>query len=257
MAVAHDIELIAGKTFTDILRWETAPIVRIPIVGITCPNGAALINASGHGLPNGWRVAVTNVKGMTEINAEDPQRIRDSEYHQATVVSADLIELNEVNAAGFKPWTSGGFVQYNTPVSLTGISARMAIKAVAGEYLLLRCSVAGTSGTTKPTGAGKDGATLTWVATTLPATKEWLPGTAYAVDDVIDAKALLFLTVGNGRIVIDTVAKTIKRTIAAADVAAATWKTGYYDLEAFSSDTVSVVTLLDFGKVTIGKENTK
>lgn len=257
MAVKDDIALIQGKTFTDLLRWETTPIVRIPIAGITTPNGAPRIaTLSAHGLVDGWRAAVTGVKGMSELNAADPNKIKDAEYHQATVIDATTIEFNDINASQFKAWVSGGFIQYNTPAPLTGIGARMAIKAVSGEYNLLRCKTAGTSGATKPAAAGTDG-TVVWEATTLPATKEWAAATAFSVGDVIDTKALMFLTVGNGRIVVDTTAKTIKRVISAADIAAISWKSAYYDLEAFSSDSVPVVTLLAYGRITVSKEETR
>ena len=257
MAVKDDISLIQGKTFTDLLRWETTPIVRVAIKAITTPNGAPRIETlTAHGLVDGWRCAVTGVRGMTELNAADPNKIKDAEYRQATVIDVNTIEFNDINASQFKAWVSGGFIQYNTPAPLTDVSARMAIKAVSGEYNLLRCTTAGTSGTTKPAAAGTDG-TVVWEATTLPATKEWAAATAFSVGDVVDTKALMFLTVGNGRIVVDTVAKTIKRVLSATDIAAITWKSAYYDLEAFSSDTVPVVTLLAYGKISVEKEQTR
>ena len=257
MAVEHDIALASGKTYTDILRWEVPPIVRVAIKGITTPNGCPRVETlSPHGLVDGWRCAVTGVKGMTELNAADPNRIKDGEYYQATRISDTIVELNEVNASEYKAWVSGGFIQYNTPANLTGVSARMSIKAVPGEYSLLRCKTAGTSGANKPSAAGTDG-TVIWEATTQPATKEWSAATAFSVGDVVDVKALLFLSVTNGRIAVDAAAKTIKRTIPASVIAAATWKTGYYDLEAYTSDSEPIVTLLDCGRITIKKEQTR
>lgn len=255
----EDIELIQGKTYSSILRWETDPIVRKAISGFTWPSGTARITAVGHGLVNGWRAAVTGLKAMPLLNALDPNDIKDKEYHQATKIDDDIIEFNDVNASEFKPWVSGGVLQYNTPVSLANISARMSIKAVKGEYNLLRCAAidTGIAGTTKPTGPGPDGGVLYWEETTLPATKEWIAGATYAVNDVIDTKALLFLTVGNGRIAVDNALKTITRTISASDIAALTWKNAFYDFEAFSSDATPVVALLAQGKVTVAKENTK
>ena len=55
-----------------------------------------------------------------------PPKAKD--YQQATVVSTDTIEINKINASGFAAYTSGGFVQYNSPVPLDGYTARMAIK---------------------------------------------------------------------------------------------------------------------------------
>lgn len=263
MANERDLKLILGKTFSDVIRWGlTAPVVRKPIVGtgVTWPNGTARIEATGHGLVNGWPVAVTGLKTMPALNALDPNKIRDSEYHPATVISPDIIELNDVNASEFKAWVSGGFIQYHTPVSLATMSARMSVKARQGESNLLRCSAitTGIAGATKPEAAGVDGG-VTWAATAPPlvATKEWVAGATFAVNDVIDTKSLLFLTVGNGRIAIDDALKTISRTIAASHIAGLSWKSGYYDIEAFTSDATPVVTLLEYGKITISTENTK
>lgn len=256
MAIKHDIALIQGKTFTDVVRWEVPPIVYKPITAIT-QTAPVRLTVNSHGVPNGWRCAITNVKGMTDINADsDPNSLCDSDYHQATVIDPNTIDINDINAAGFKTYISGGILQYNTPQTLTSYKARMSVKAVAGTYNLLRCSVGGTTGTTLPSAAGVDG-TVTWVATTLPATKEWTASTVYVANDVIDTKALMMLTTENGRIAIDTSYFTIKRTISATDIANATWKKGYYDLELVSPDGTPIVTLLDYGTITIAKEQTR
>ena len=259
MALKEDIELIQGKTYNSILRWETDPIVRKAITGsgITWPAGTARIEATGHGLVNGWRCALTGLKSLP-INALDPNDIKDKEYHQATVISSDIIEFNDVNASDFKVWTAGGFLQYNTPVNLSNISARMSIKAKLGEYNLLKCVsiTTGIAGDTKPEAAGTDGGVV-WEETTDVATKEWIAGATYAVNDVIDTKSLLFLTVGNGRIAVDNALKTITRTVSASDIAALTWKKAHYDFEAFTSDAIPVVTLLASGSITVTQEVTK
>lgn len=136
MADTKDLAITQGKTFSLVLRWESEPIVRKAISAITAPNGAARIVVPAHGIPDGWRCAVTNVKGMTEINAADPNKIKDSEYTPVTVIDANTVELNEVNAASFKAYVSGGFLQYNTPVSLAGATARMSIKDKIGGTVL-------------------------------------------------------------------------------------------------------------------------
>lgn len=263
MANERDLKLVLGKTFADVIRWGlTVPVVRKPITGtgVTWPSGTARIEATGHGLVNGWPVAVTGLKSMPALNALDPNKIRESEYHQATVLSPDLIELNDVNASEFKPWVSGGFIQYNTPVSLANVSARMSVKAKQGESNLLKCVAitTGIAGDTKPEVEGVDGG-VTWEFTDPPdvATKEWIAGATYAVNDVVDTKSLLFLTVDNGRIAIDDALKTITRTVAASHIAGLAWRTGHYDIEAFTSDATPIVTLLEYGKITVSTENTK
>lgn len=252
------LEFTRGKTFGPlVIRWETNAIIYKQISAIT-QTAPVRMTVVSHGIPNGWRAVVSGVKGMTEMNVADQTRIRDDDYHQVTVIDANTVEFNDVNASAFKAYTSGGYLQYNTPADLTGYTARMAIKAKAGESNLLKCTVGGVAGGVKPTSAGSDGA-VTWVAATsgTPA-KEWVSGATYVVDDVIDTTDLLRLTSENGRIAIDTSAKTITLTVSAADTALLTWKRGEYDLEMVSPDVVPVVKSLfgEIGKASVGKEVT-
>lgn len=127
----RDFEITQGKTFTHTLRWETGPIVYRPITAIdnTAP---VRIHAPAHELTDGWRATVVSAKGMSQINAEaDPPKVKD--YHPVTVIDADTVEFNDVNAADFKVHTAGtGYLRYNTPVDLAGYSARLAIKTKVG-----------------------------------------------------------------------------------------------------------------------------
>lgn len=134
MADTKDLSLVQGKTFSLVLRWETEPIVYKTITAIQ-QSAPARLTVAGHGIPDGWRCAVTNVKGMTEINAE-ANALRDTDYNPITVVDPNTIEINAINAAGFKAYTSGGVIQFNTPVDLTGYTARMQIKAKVGGTVL-------------------------------------------------------------------------------------------------------------------------
>lgn len=252
MADTKDLQFVQGKTFTLVLRWETEPIVYKAITAVS-QTAPARMTVPGHGMPSGWRGAVTNVKGMTEINAA-ANDVRDRDYTPGTVIDANTIDLNEVNAAGFKAYLSGGYWQYNTPVDITGYGARMAIKTKAGVSNRLRCTVGGTAGATKPTGAGTDN-TVTWVAeTALATTKEWIAGATYTAGDVVDLEDLMFLSPANARIVLDAALKTITLTVSATDTAALTWKKGSYDLEMVSP--AGVVTALLTGTVTVSKEVT-
>lgn len=122
----QEIRLQQGKTQPLVLRIETDEIAYKAITAITqtAPVG---ITATGHGLVQGWRAAVTNVKGMIEINAV-ANEVKDRDYHPATVVDPNTVQFNDVNAAGFKSYASGGYLQYNVPMDLAGYSARMDIR---------------------------------------------------------------------------------------------------------------------------------
>jgi hypothetical protein len=134
MTKALDLVIEQGKTFTQVVRWETTPIVYKPITAIT-QAAPVRITSAAHGVPSGWRVAVVSVKGMSQINASNPPK--ENEYQPATVVDVSTIELNEVNSADYKPYISGGYLQYNTPADLAGATARMTIKDKIGGVVIL------------------------------------------------------------------------------------------------------------------------
>lgn len=122
----QDLTIIKGKTFSRVVRWETTPIVYKPITGIA-QAAPAVVTVVNHELPPGWRVAIVSVQGMFEINAQNTPP-RNSDYTLASLIDPDTISLNEVNAAEFSAYDSGGYVQYNTPHDLTGYTARMQIR---------------------------------------------------------------------------------------------------------------------------------
>lgn len=139
-----DLVIQRGKTFEYPVRWAVDPIVYKPITGIT--NAApAVITCTSHGAPDGWEVAVVSVKGMTQINClKFDKKGHALNTHKATVASLSTIELNDVNASDFGAYTSGGYIQYDTPADLTGFAARMSIKdKVGGTELLSLTTVNG------------------------------------------------------------------------------------------------------------------
>lgn len=115
-----NFKMYQGSTFNEVLRWESSKKIYKTITGIT-QAAPCVITSTAHGVPDGWRVKVTNVGGMTDINSSDT-------YHTATVLTADTIELNNINSLGFKAYTSGGVIEYNEPINLTGFTAKMQIR---------------------------------------------------------------------------------------------------------------------------------
>jgi hypothetical protein len=127
----QDIVIQKGKTFQRVIRWETSPYVYKAITAIT-KAAPAVVTATGHALPDGWRAAVVSVQGMTEINAENnPPKA--SEFHKVTYVDADSVSINDINSAEYTAYTSGGYLQYMTPVDLAGYSARMQFRPSAED----------------------------------------------------------------------------------------------------------------------------
>ena len=138
----EDLVIRRGATFTRVVRWESTPLVYKAITGIT-KAAPAVVTATGHGVPDGWRVAIVSAGGMREINAKHNPPW-DGEFRRATVLTSDTISLNEVNSAGFTTYTSGGYVQYYTPIDLTGYTARMKIKDRVGGTVLISLATGGS-----------------------------------------------------------------------------------------------------------------
>ena len=58
---------------------------------------------------------------MTQINSSDI-------YQIVTAADTNTVTLNAVNSLGYTAYTSGGVLEYNQPVSLSGVTARMQIR---------------------------------------------------------------------------------------------------------------------------------
>jgi hypothetical protein len=115
-------KIYQGSTFEQAYRWESETKVYVPIASITKAAPCEITTTTAHSLPMGWRFKVVGAGGMKEINS-----VSDS-TEIATYTTSTLIRVNQVNSLGYTTYTSGGVVEYNQPVSLTGYSARMQIR---------------------------------------------------------------------------------------------------------------------------------
>jgi autotransporter adhesin len=134
MAKKLNLTILQGDTFSRVIRWESPPFIYKAVTGIT--NAApAVVTAIAHGLKTGWRAVLVSVKGMKQINAaNDPPR--DSDFGQVTVPDVDHVSFNKINSSDYSIYTSGGYLQFYTPVDMTGYSARMTIKDRVGGTIL-------------------------------------------------------------------------------------------------------------------------
>lgn len=133
-----DITIRRGATYQLPIMWEGPRLIYKPIE--TIANSAPVrITVPEHGLPDGWMVAVANARGLIELNAAgNPPR--DNEFRAAVVLDASTIELNKVNAAGYKTHTrsTGQLVYYEPALPVTSAKARMQVKSkIGGEELYL------------------------------------------------------------------------------------------------------------------------
>lgn len=115
-----NFKMYQGSTFNESLRWESGKKIYKTITNIT-QAAPCVVTSTNHGIPDQWRVKITNVGGMKDINSSE-------NYNVATRIDADTIELNSINAVGFAAYTSGGVIEYNEPVDITGYTARMQIR---------------------------------------------------------------------------------------------------------------------------------
>lgn len=123
-----------GCTFRKVVRWETSSFSAADISAMPQAGIARVTTLAPHGIPDGWRVAVVDAKGMTELNAlHNPPRPGD--FRVATAISANDVEFNDVSSLSFKPYKSGGSLKWYTPHDLAGYTARMDIVDESGVVL--------------------------------------------------------------------------------------------------------------------------
>jgi hypothetical protein len=137
------ITIRKGEAFRRVLRPTAKPYIYKPITAIT-RSAPVMITAPNHGLVSGQFVAIVSVKGMREINSElDANREPVlTAYRKVTVVDPDTITINEINSSDFGTYTSGGYLQFLTPIDMTGCTARRSIKDREDGTLLLSLTTA-------------------------------------------------------------------------------------------------------------------
>jgi hypothetical protein len=116
-------KIYQGSTFNETLRWESETKQYAPISGITNAAPCVITTSGTHTVPVNWRVRVTGVSGMKDIN-----NIADDAYYLVTSKTSNTITLNQVNSASYATYTSGGILSWNMPVPLTGYTAQMQIR---------------------------------------------------------------------------------------------------------------------------------
>jgi hypothetical protein len=112
-------KIYQGSTFEESFRWESQTKVYAPITSISKAAPCVITTQTLHSLPIGWRFLVIGAGGMKEINSTADN------YYLATDTSSTTITINQVNSLLYTAYTTGGVVEYNQPVPLAGLKARM------------------------------------------------------------------------------------------------------------------------------------
>lgn len=128
-----DLPIVRGKTFEYAFLYADDLLIYKPITGM--PSAAPVrLTVPNHGIPEGWPVAVSGVRQPRELNTEAGALLF------ARVLDDSTIELNTVDAATLRPFVVSGSVVFNTPVDLTGWTARATVRERVGGQELLRWS---------------------------------------------------------------------------------------------------------------------
>ena len=134
-----NFKVYQGSTFQEVLRWESATKTYATISAISKAAPCVITVNSGQPTPPvNWRVRVTGVTGMKEIN-----QLSDSDYYLTSAISSNNITINTINSAAYTTYTSGGIIEWNTPVPLAGYTAKMQIReAIDSSTVILELTTA-------------------------------------------------------------------------------------------------------------------
>ena len=139
------VQARSGASTDAAIRLETSELRFIAITGMA-KTAPLRVTAPSHGIPDLWYAAVIDARGMTEMNAADSNKIRESEFHQITVVDANTVDFMDISSSSFSAYTGGGYLAFYVPMDLTGYtSARMDVKRrVGGDVELALNTTDGT-----------------------------------------------------------------------------------------------------------------
>lgn len=115
-----DLKIPQGRTFSHALGWGQTRLAYRQIVSASQAAPCILVTSAPHDIPDEWVFEISNAKGMTELNSVQFEGDKFKLY-DATVIDATTIEINALNAAGFRPYASGGIITYKVPVDLSAV----------------------------------------------------------------------------------------------------------------------------------------
>lgn len=134
-------KIYQGSTFQETLRWESEIKTYVPISAISKAAPCVVTTTTAHSIPINWRIRVVGAAGMKEINS-----LSQEAYYLATGVGTNTLTLNQVNSLSYTAYTSGGVVEYNTPVSLVGYTAQLQIRENIDSTTIIHEMTSATNG---------------------------------------------------------------------------------------------------------------
>ena len=130
MSTKVNLKITQGSTYSAPIRWESAEKVYKAISSINKSAPIEINTTEAHEIPNGWRVKLSNIVGMKELNT--------GEWFTIDKVLPGSFQINSINALNYSSYSGGGVVEYNKPVPLAGVTGRMQIRPkVTSDVVLL------------------------------------------------------------------------------------------------------------------------
>lgn len=121
------------------IRIESDLLVFVAITSMS-RSAPLLVTAPMHGMPNGWRAAIMNAGGMTELNTPW-NHLRAADLRKIALVDANSFQVPDVNSASWRTYTNGGQVVYYQPIDLSAYSAAsLDVRESVGATLLANYS---------------------------------------------------------------------------------------------------------------------
>jgi hypothetical protein len=122
------------------IRVETDALTFAPISSISRAAPARIVTTDPHGVLDGWRCAVVDAKGMTDINAASSRHpISDKDMHVVSVIDSTTLDMLGVSSLAFRAHTADtGAVAFYSPKDLAGYTAaRMDVKTSSDDTTAL------------------------------------------------------------------------------------------------------------------------
>lgn len=125
------LEIGRGLSVDLPIRIETDDLVYVAMNDME-QSAPLRVEATAHGLPDGWRAAIMNASGMTEVNVPW-DRLRERDLRRVATVDVDHVDFVDINATAFQPYTGGGQLVYYQPLDLTNYTgAEMTVRPLSG-----------------------------------------------------------------------------------------------------------------------------
>lgn len=131
MAPVVPISIYRGETFEfGIMYAEDEFMSPYPVITGMPATAPVRLYVADHGIPDGWPVRIACMKSPSELNTPDDAWV------YPKVIDADTLELNDVNAHCWRPFSGTGLLIVPKPADITGWRCRAQVRKRADGELL-------------------------------------------------------------------------------------------------------------------------